>query len=316
MIKGIPILLLTALLAVSVAGCGSIAGGGGDAQPTSVSAVQESTETAEGVLSTTASDATEDAAADAPVLCILQINEGALSPAFDPDIMSYTVTVARRTETVILSAAAGQPGSADVTVHYEFPAGTQALVSGGDIAVTLNDDAAQVQIITENKITKDQRIYTVTFIHEPSALSGDLKLVSDLLGRTREEAVSMLGDGYTIIATGGEGWCEGYYYADKGLTLSFYPEDMEADPQYGIYEQDLNRVLDVWCDEKVDINGARVGMTLDQLISALGEPVQVVYANEYYPVDVVFFQIEDLSVSFRMGGDHYTADLAVISRRT
>jgi hypothetical protein len=145
-------------------------------------------------------------------------------------------------------------------------------------------------------------------------LSDDLQLITKLLGMTKTEAVSLLGKTYTIVDSGGEGWLEGYYFAEKGMTLSFYKKGTIVDPSKGIKAEDFNKVLAVSCNEKVDLNGARVGMTLNQFKAALGNPTKIIKADESYPVDIVYFKVSTLSISVRLGGNNGTVDFINISK--
>ena len=254
-----------------------------------------------------------DSNGNLPSLRALVITEGTLTPAFNETIKNYTVNVGSETQSVNLKPVVNQVWGSSQQ-HYTVSTNAATLVNGDTTTVTLNKETTEVRIIVTSSNTSAQTVYTITFVREQNALSDDLMLISTLLGMKREDAVKMLGKNYTVEDTGGEGWLEGYYYADRGMTLAFYPAGTNANPSIGIEEKDLNSVLAVSCDEKVDINGARVGMNLNQIKAVLGNPTKIVKADASYPNDIVYFEVSGLSISFRMGGKNDASNLANISK--
>jgi hypothetical protein len=102
--------------------------------------------------------------------------------------------------------------------------------------------------------------------------------INKLLKLNKEEAINWLGNEYEIKAAGAEGQEKGYYFEKYGLTIIFD-------------ENDTLMILSADCDQKVDINGARLGMTFSDIQEKLGvteirklnvfEPNQSSYAIIY-----------------------------------
>lgn len=145
-------------------------------------------------------------------------------------------------------------------------------------------------------------------------LSADLRLIAELLTLKKADAIARLGIGYTRVAAGADGWLDGYQYADRGLTLCFYPAGMQPDPANGITADDLDRTVMIYCDKKIDINDARVGMTPQQIKAILGEPVAFYPASEYFMLDVNSYEIQGLQINFAGSSDEAATDYAFISR--
>jgi len=145
-------------------------------------------------------------------------------------------------------------------------------------------------------------------------LSADLRLIAELLTLKKADAIARLGAGYTRVAAGADGWLDGYQYSDRGLTLCFYPAGMQPDPANGITADDLDRTVMIYCDNKIDINDARVGMNPQQIKAILGEPAAFYPASEYFMLDVNSYEIQGLQIKFAGSGDGAATDYAFISR--
>jgi hypothetical protein len=143
----------------------------------------------------------------------------------------------------------------------------------------------------------------LTLVKKKPALTADLRHIAGLLTMHKTEVLALLGSGFAETAIGADGWMDGYYYAATGLTLAFYPEGMSADPANGITTSDLDRVIFVYCENKTDINGARVGMTPVEIAAILGAPAKFFPATDYFPLNVYRYVIEGLEIDFVSEGD-------------
>lgn len=144
-------------------------------------------------------------------------------------------------------------------------------------------------------------------------LSADLRLIAELLTMQKADAIARLGTSFTRVAAGADGWLDGFEYESRGLTLCFYPAGMQPDPDNGITEDDLDRTVMIYCDSKIDINEARVGMTTRQIKAILGEPTAFYPASEYFMLDVSLYNIQGLMISFAGAGDSEATSYAFIS---
>lgn len=187
----------------------------------------------------------------------------------------------------------------------------QLFVEDGQIILpadlALGDHAVDISL---DGIPDVRGVLTLTKIKP--ALSADLRLIRRLLSLHKADAIALMDAAYTQVAAGADGWLDGYYYAGSGLTLCFYPPGMPADPEHGITEDDLDRVQFVYCEDKTDINDARVGMSPAQIKTVLGQPLAYYPASDYFMLDVNTFIVEDLSISFAGTGDSDETQYAYI----
>jgi subtilisin family serine protease len=114
----------------------------------------------------------------------------------------------------------------------------------------------------------------------------DLQYMLELLRMDKTAALARLGPDYSVKGLAREFWIlnggvertdyfEGFDYADKGLTLAFYPEDASEEGA------DLSRIQYIQCNGDYIINGARRGMTFEEIEAVLGKP-QLKGAVEYW----------------------------------
>ncbi|MGE5329111.1 MAG: hypothetical protein ACM3KR_06375 [Deltaproteobacteria bacterium] len=96
----------------------------------------------------------------------------------------------------------------------------------------------------DSKLVKEKE-----FITKPKDLFSYISL-------TKDEVIKKLGKKYKIEPTGAEGLEEGFYYPKLGITFAFENKD--------------NKVSSIYCDEKVEINGAKPGMNFKQIQQKLG----------------------------------------------
>jgi len=126
----------------------------------------------------------------------------------------------------------------------------------------------------------------------------DLTFITGLLHATRPEVIAAIGADYTVVAAGPEGTYEGLYDPKRGLTFVFYPEGTPADPEYGIDEEDLDRVVEIECGPDARIGQTPVGMSVDDIIASLGAPNDIFALNETGEVWFYLFRMGDLAVLF------------------
>lgn len=177
-------------------------------------------------------------------------------------------------------------------------------------SLPLGDTAITVSLNSDQSI---QSILTLTKIKP--LLSADMRHIADLLKMHKAEVLALLGSDYTRTPIGADGWMDGYAYAASGLTLAFYPEGMTASTADGITEDDLDRVIFVYCDDKTDLNSARVGMTPQQVAAILGTPTQFFAANDYYPMNTYRYVIGALEIDFVSSGDDQPTVFAYLTTK-
>jgi hypothetical protein len=128
---------------------------------------------------------------------------------------------------------------------------------------------------------------TVTAVTEINVTqTAVIKDIFDIIGKTAEQVEQKFGNIYKKVNVNYDGYMEGFYYADIGITAAFGSDET---------------VSCVYCTEKIDINGARSGMDFSQIQEKLGEahlsqkwaetPVNAAYEIRYSTEGrtVVFF---------------------------
>lgn len=110
----------------------------------------------------------------------------------------------------------------------------------------------------------------------------DLENIKKIMNLKKEQVIEILGDDYETVNTGAELSEEGYNYKEYGMTIVF--DDFLFPGMISYIE----------CNEKVDIKGARLGMSFEEIINILGEgesrepgPEQPVYALYYKYDDII-----------------------------
>lgn len=103
---------------------------------------------------------------------------------------------------------------------------------------------------------------------------------------TRNEIEKKLGRDYKVVGAGAEGSYDGYYYKKLGATI--------------IYDDNGEKVDSIFCDNNVEIGGARAGMSLSQIQEILGkvairETWWEVPENKAYELE---YTINDCRVTF------------------
>lgn len=82
--------------------------------------------------------------------------------------------------------------------------------------------------------------------------------LNNIMDYSKEKALEYLGDNFEIVPAGAEGLEEGYYFKQYGITLVFE------------YYEPFN-IEFIECNELININDARQGMTFKQITTLLGE---------------------------------------------
>jgi len=84
-----------------------------------------------------------------------------------------------------------------------------------------------------------------------------LQQIDAFFSMTRDEIIAMLGPDYEVVPAGPEGVCDGYFYADLGLTFAFYPDEDMLELIAG--------------EAPFTIGGAGVGSLFSEVMAALGD---------------------------------------------
>jgi len=105
---------------------------------------------------------TDEPAVDDATLLRLSVSEGALTPAFDPQVTAYTVDLPFSIDEINILVAASN-GNASITGDY----GIQSVPAGGTIFT--------VMVTAEDNVTEKE--YTIT-VHRPLSISDDTTLSS------------------------------------------------------------------------------------------------------------------------------------------
>jgi hypothetical protein len=102
---------------------------------------------------------------------------------------------------------------------------------------------------------------------------------------TKSDIMRQYGSDYIIIRTGVEGLMRGYFYRRLGVCFTFH---------------DNGTLLFVDCSRGFEIDGARAGMSLDQIQSILGDSsIKVVYLEGEIKVHILEYAQGDLFCIFQ-----------------
>jgi|LSQX01.2.fsa_nt_gb hypothetical protein len=83
----------------------------------------------------------------------------------------------------------------------------------------------------------------------------DMNGIQEIMALSKEQVIKRLGNNYKIVPAGAENAEEGYRYEKYGMTIIFYG----------------SKIGTIECDEKVNINGVKLGMTIPEIKNILGE---------------------------------------------
>ena len=108
----------------------------------------------------------------------------------------------------------------------------------------------------------------------------------------KDQVLQRLGNNYSIVYTGAEGSYEGYHYPKIGITIVF--EDNET-------------IRFIECDNKVNFNGAKAGMSFAKIQQKLGKrEIQETWYetedNKAYKIEYVYGDLIVEFLSFNKDG--------------
>ena len=117
----------------------------------------------------------------------------------------------------------------------------------------------------------------------------DLDHISGLFSLGRNEVLERLGGSYEIVPPRGERTEEAYHYFAYGMTI--------------VFERDFPDRIDwIACDETVDVNGARLGMTFAEILTYLPDSdihdLRPNFLEPYYPMFSLTYRFENVIVWF------------------
>ena len=129
----------------------------------------------------------------------------------------------------------------------------------------------------------------------------DYEGIKEIMHLKKDEIYDRIGTDYKIVQAGAEGEVEGYYYEQYGITLIF--DDFQA-PDY---------VEKIECTEKVDIKGARLGMTFAEIQKVLGEK-DIKHLTEPYSYYALIYEFDNFKVWFGIGEEEGSTEVLEIRR--
>lgn len=94
---------------------------------------------------------------------------------------------------------------------------------------------------------------------ENSVFKSDFSNIKEIMSLKKEDIFNRLGKDYKVIQAGAENSEEGYNYEQYGITIIF--DDFSFPDMIGLIK----------CNEKVDINGTKLGMTFSEIEKILGK---------------------------------------------
>lgn len=112
--------------------------------------------------------------------------------------------------------------------------------------------------------------------------------INALMSLSKEEVLDRLGKDYEILKAGAEHLDNAYNYKNYGMTLIFDESSK------------TNRINLIECNEKVDINGTKLGMNFKQIQNMLGEgEIRELEALEpFQPNYSLLYEMEDCIIWF------------------
>ena len=115
----------------------------------------------------------------------------------------------------------------------------------------------------------------------------DLKSITDLMSLNKEEVIDRLGKDYIMVKAGAEHADDGYNYEKYGMILIF-----DYKPS-GFIQL-------IICNEIVDINGAKLGMTFSEIEKILGKGTyrKLVQIEPEQPLFALYYKYDNLMVWF------------------
>lgn len=145
------------------------------------------------------------------------------------------------------------------------------------------DNDSEIQKKSKDKIIVPLDTPTQLPTKESDYFIPDITGIKEIMTLNKKQVFKRLGENYTIVNAGAEHAEVGYRYENYGMTIIF------GDSKISLIE----------CDEKVSINGAKLGITFSEIKNILGEgetrkltpiePEQPYYALFYTYSDIMIW---------------------------
>ncbi len=159
-------------------------------------------------------------------------------------------------------------------------------------SISITTDSEPIYTIDTNKEIKSS-----TSVKE-SLFIPNTNSIKLIMGLKKYEVLELLGKEYSLDKGQYEWQDEGYNYEQYGMTIYF---DKYLEPEMIEY---------IDCNNKVNINGATVGMTFDEIDKILGksEPIELEKYEPDQPQYSICYVIDNFKVWFGAGADGITTD--------
>lgn len=108
----------------------------------------------------------------------------------------------------------------------------------------------------------------------------------EIMGLNKQQVLDILGDNFTKVDAYEEDVYEddGYYYDEFGITI--------------VFDDELAVIDRIECNEKVDVYGAKIYMTISEIEGILGEGEFIDLNSENPPFYALFYDLEYFTVWF------------------
>ncbi len=169
--------------------------------------------------------------------------------------------------------------------------------------ITNSDNQLVVELKQEDSntinTTANNRSNESSVSEKKSSFTPNINNIKLIMSLKKDEVLELLGSEYTIYEGEYEWQDKGYCYERYGMTIYF---DKYLEPEMIGY---------IECNNKVDINGATVGMTFKEISKILGkkEPIVLEQYEPTQPKYAICYVIDNFKVWFGAGEDGITTDL-------
>ena len=102
---------------------------------------------------------------------------------------------------------------------------------------------------------KNDKVKSIEGVFSVKEEKFDYDMLYTYIDMSRSELINQLGENFAETQTGPEGSLDGLLYKELGLEFAL----------------DEDKVLVIYCSDKVDFNGARAGMNFEQIQEKLGK---------------------------------------------